>query len=508
MDSEQKEPKPERGVSERALRAAIELFTLWENDEKNIPLDRIVSGEFRTRKYLNSGERRWIAEAVYGCARFWRRQVYLLNARGQEPTPENVVRLWAEEEEEEKKRRREEEKTEEGTGNREQGTEEPNTQHPTPDTLPTLDQPREYLRVTLSFPDEMAAALEGLLGAEALDAARAFNRQAPTTLRVNPLRVSWAHLRKSLPDPTPTRYSPWGLELSRRVNIFELPGYRTGWFEVQEEASQLVSLLVDAQPGQGIAEVGAGAGGKTLALAALMENKGAIFAIDTSQYRLDELQKRAERAGVTCVEPIQIDADSAGEWQPTVSKRRKINQWRNVADAVLVDAPCTGSGVLRRSPDAKWREFDLAHMTGLQANLIQQAATLVRPGGMLFYVTCAFEREQNEDIVNAFLATELGQQYEVAPAVPRLQAACERADTLARTPPFLRTEKAQKKLADRQEQEQQAQSEVGASATTTAEPERAPADYESLASGLFLRTWPHRHGLDAFFAACLQRKNV
>ena len=349
---------------------------------------------------------------------------------------------------------------------------------------------------------------EGLLGTEALDAARAFNRQAPTTLRVNPLRVSWAHLRKSLPDPTPTRYSPWGLELSRRVNIFELPGYRTGWFEVQEEASQLVSLLVDAQPGQGIAEVGAGAGGKTLAFAALMENKGAIFAIDTSQYRLDELQKRAERAGVTCVEPIEIDADSAGERQPTVSKRRKINQWRNMADAVLVDAPCTGSGVLRRSPDAKWREFDLAHMTGMQANLIQQAATLVRPGGMLFYVTCAFEREQNEDIVNAFLATELGQQYEVVPAVPRLQAACERADALARTPPFLRTEKAQKKLAERQEQEQQAQSEEGMASTGTPEPERAPTDYASLTSGLFLRTWPHRHGLDAFFAACLQRKNV
>ncbi len=83
---------------------------------------------------------------------------------------------------------------------------------------------------------------------------------------------------------------------------------------------------------------------------------------------------------MTCVEAIQVDADSAGEWQPTVNKRRKINQWRNMADAVLVDAPCTGSGVLRRSPDAKWREFDMAHMTGLQANLMQQAATLVTSG--------------------------------------------------------------------------------------------------------------------------------
>ena len=501
MDIEQKIPRAERGVSERAMRAAIELFTLWEDDEKNIPLDRIVSGEFRTRKYLNSGERRWIAEAVYGCARFWRRQVYVLNAREQEPTPENVVKLWAEEE---KRRQGEEE-----TGDREQGTENASLiPHPS-SLIPSSDRPREYLRITQSFPDAMAAALEELLGEEAIAAGEAFNRQAPTTLRVNPLRVSWGHLRKSLPDPTPTRYSPWGLELSRRVNVFEIPGYRTGWFEVQEEASQLVSMLVDARPGQGIVEVGAGAGGKTLALAALMENKGAIFAIDTSQNRLDELQKRGERGGVTCVEAIQVDADSSGEWQPTVNKRRKINQWRNMADAVLVDAPCTGSGVLRRSPDAKWREFDLPHMTGLQANLMQQAATLVRPGGMLFYVTCAFEREQNEDIVHAFLATELGQQYGIVPAVPRLQAACERAYAQAQTPLFMRTEKAQKKLSERQEAERQAQEQaMEDTGTSTPEPERTPADYESLASGPFLRTWPHRHGLDAFFAACLQRKEL
>ena len=496
VDSEQKIPRAERGVSERALRAAVELFTLWENDEKNIPLDRIVSGEFRTRKYLNSGERRWIAEAVYGCARFWRRQVYILNARGQEPTPENVVRLWLEQEEEEKRRKGEKE-TEHQTSNTEHR--EATTLNLQPST-----SPREYLRIALSFPDEMATALEALLGEEAIAAAEAFNRQAPTTLRVNPLRVSWAHLRKSLPDPMPTQYSPWGLELPRRVNIYEIPGYRTGWFEVQEEASQLVSLLVDARPGQGIVEVGAGAGGKTLSLAALMENKGAIFAIDISQNRLDELQKRGERAGVTCVEMVQVDADSSGEWQPTVSKRRKINQWRNMADAVLVDAPCTGSGVLRRSPDAKWREFDLAHMTGLQASLLQQAATLARPGGMLFYVTCAFEREQNEDIVNAFLETELGQQFEVVPAAPRLQAACERAYAQAQMPLFMRTEKAQKKIAERQEAEQT----TAGAAPSPSEPERIPADYESLASGPFLRTWPHRHGLDAFFAACLQRKEL
>ena len=164
---EQKVPKAERGVSERAMRAAIELFTLWENDEKNIPLDRIVSGEFRTRKYLNSGERRWIAEAVYGCARFWRRQVFVLNARGQEPTPENVVRLWAEQEEEEKKRRGEEEIAEGKSEEPQSTTDNPQPTIHNPSILPSPEHPREYLRITLSFPDEMATALENVLGEEA-----------------------------------------------------------------------------------------------------------------------------------------------------------------------------------------------------------------------------------------------------------------------------------------------------------------------------------------------------
>jgi 16S rRNA (cytosine967-C5)-methyltransferase len=478
-------PVPRRsGASERALRAAIEIFTRWENDEKNVPLDRIVSGEFRTRKYLNSTERRWVAEAVYGCARFWRRQVFVLEAQGRDASPENVVRLWAEQSEEKLD---------------EDSSQNPKSKIQSLEVLPSLERTREYLRITLSFPDEMAEALESLLEIEAITAAQAFNMQAPTTLRVNPLRVSWAHLRKSLTEAAPTIYSPWGLEMPRRVNVFDVPGYRTGWFEVQEEASQLVSLLVDAQPGQEIAEVGAGAGGKTLALAALMENKGEVFAIDTSKARLEELEKRAERAGVTCVQTCWVAADYEGEWQPTVSVRRTVNKWRNRADSVLVDAPCTGSGVLRRSPDAKWREFDLMHMTRLQSNLLAQAATLVKPGGHLFYVSCAFERVQNEDIVEKFLATELGQQYEIVPAVPRLRAASVRARAQAQTPPFLRTEKAQRKLAEKQTAE---------TAIADAETPQPEADFEAMASGPYLRTWPHRHGLDAFFAACLRRKPV
>lgn len=202
---------------------------------------------------------------------------------------------------------------------------------------------------------------------------------------------------------------------------------------------------------------------------------------------------------MTCVQTCWVAADEAGEWQPTVSVRRTVNRWRNRANSVLVDAPCTGSGVLRRSPDAKWREFDLPHMTQLQSALLAQAATLVKPEGHLFYVSCAFERVQNEDIVENFLTTELGQQYEVISAAPRLQAAAVRARHQAETPPFLRTEKAQRKMAEKQT------GEIAIADAQTSHPE---ADFETMASGPYLRTWPHRHGMDAFFAACLRRKPV
>ena len=525
-------PAPRRnGASERALRAAIEIFTRWENDQKNIPLDRIVSGEFRTRKYLNSTERRWVAEVIYNCARFWRRQVFVLEALGREATAENVVRLWAEEEKFTKTTAEnlgaERNNSDRADSNADLSNEaaietttkdivskdivskdisEASTRDKIQALLPAVEKTREYLRITLSFPDEMAAALEATLGEEAIVAAHAFNMQAPTTLRVNPLRVSWAHLRKSLPEATPTIYSPWGLELPRRVNVFDMPGYRTGWFEVQEEASQLVSLLIDAQPGQAIAEIGAGAGGKTLAIAALMENKGEVFALDINKSRLEELAKRAERAGVTCVQMCETTADFEGTWQPSESVRRTVNKWRNRADAVLVDAPCTGSGVLRRSPDAKWRDFDLTHMTRLQSTLLAQAATLLQPDGYLFYVSCAFERTQNEDIVEKFLKTEFGEQFEVVPAVPRLRAACARARYQAEMPPFMRTEKAQRKLAE--QETRRAEAAIATADVPIVTEIREPVDFDSLASGPYLRTWPHRHGLDAFFAACLHRKPV
>ena len=490
-DSVPTQHEVQRGASERALQAAVEIVVHWDAERAKGPLDRVANTEFRTRKYLNSSERRWTAETIYGSVRFWRRQTALLEKLALPVTPENIVRLWAQ-------------SPAAPDGSSVAASAVWRTPIVEPDALasaiaalPTQENPHQYLRTTLSFPDEMADALEGLLGAEAIDAASAFNAQAPTTLRINPLRVSQHHVRKSLPDTTPTRYSPWGLELPRRANVNDMTGFKTGWYEVQEEASQLASLLVDPLPGQTVVEIGAGAGGKTLALAALMENKGRLFAVDTNAPRLEELKKRAERDGVTCVETCTIVADETGMWQPTESMRRTINKLRNNADCVLVDAPCTGSGVLRRSPDARWREFYLPDMVRLQANLLLQAATFTAPGGILIYVTCAFETNQNEDIIEAFLKSDMGLQFTLEPAADRLSAAWKRGLEMARVPAFQRTEKAQQKLKARAEAE------------GTVEPAAMPMpdepDFVPLCSGPYLRTWPHRQNLDAFFAACLRR---
>lgn len=450
--------------SERAIHAAIEIYTRWQEERDRTPLDRVVGAEFRSRRYLNASERRWTAEALYGSVRYLRRQRRLLEILGREDTPETRIRLWAE---------------------ADAGDE---TVLAAFDKLPDTSTPREYLRITLSFPDDMATSLEDLLGMQAIAAGKAFNGQAPTTLRLNPLRADRQRVRTALPAVTPTQFSPWGLELPHRVNIFDQPGFRAGWYEVQEEASQLAALLTNVQPGQTVVDVGAGAGGKTLALAALMENRGRLVALDIALPRLEELQDRAHRAGVSKMEIIELEANAEGIWRRDGEARKVLLGLTGSADHVLLDAPCTGSGVLRRSPDTKWRLTDRPVLARLQSTLLAQSSLLVAPGGYLHYITCSFEPEQNERIVEAFLASAEGKEFSIVPVAGRLLAACGRAEQMAKQPPRAR----------RNQEE------------ATPKPPAPSAEmkqrFAPLTEGSFLRTWPHRDGLDAFFGATLQRK--
>jgi len=256
--------------------------------------------------------------------------------------------------------------------------------------------------IIYSFPrwvvEEWAAALGE---AETESLCVALNSPAPLTLRVNTLKTtveeSQLRLAEEGVESTRTKYSPFGLQLDKRVNLPSLASFKEGWFEVQDEASQLVSLLVNPQPGEIIVDACAGGGGKTLELAALMQNQGTILALDVDKSRLMNLQKRADRAGVRNVKTQLVSEDGGIRNFETGEK----------VDAVLIDAPCSGLGTLRRNPGKKWKVTPqyVEHLVSVQRHLLEQWACRVRVGGRLVYATCTLLRKENEEIVKAFLAS-------------------------------------------------------------------------------------------------------
>lgn len=230
----------------------------------------------------------------------------------------------------------------------------------------------------------------------------ALMQEASVDIRVNTLKIdrdkALHAIRKSGMDASPCPYSANGLRLSKRGALFNLEAFRQGWFEVQDEGSQLLASLVNARAGQRVIDFCAGAGGKTLAISATMQNKGKILAWDTSKKRLGETPKRLARAGVNNVETHLITSE-----QDSYIKRHK-----NSADWVLVDAPCTGTGTWRRNPDLKWRTSpqDLEELTALQYSILTSAARLPKPGGALVYATCSLLKAENNAQIQRFLAEQ------------------------------------------------------------------------------------------------------
>ena len=197
-------------------------------------------------------------------------------------------------------------------------------------------------------------------------------------------------------DAARTKLSPMGLRLFERVPLGQIDSFRAGLIEVQDEGSQLASLLADARPGMRVVDFCAGAGGKTLALAASMGNRGHLVACDVSSRRLERASERVRRAGASIVQRKSL-ASARDPW---------VKRHAAGFERVLVDAPCTGTGTWRRNPDAKWRlkPGDVAELTALQADILDSARRLVRPGGRLIYVTCSLLRDEDEAQVERFLA--------------------------------------------------------------------------------------------------------
>ena len=306
-----------------------------------------------------------------------------------------------------------------------------------------------------NLPEWLVQPLKEQLGDEFWQLAESLNQGAGLDLRVNALKAKRADVQKELAQggfkAVPTLYSPWGLRIAGKPNLNKLEAFTRGDFEVQDEGSQLLALLLDAKRGEMVVDFCAGAGGKTLAIGASMRSTGRLYAFDTSAHRLDALKPRLARSGLSNVHPAAIAHE----------RDERIKRLSGKIDRVLVDAPCTGLGTLRRNPDLKWRQSPelVAQMAAVQTAVLQGAARLLKPGGRLVYATCSMLVAENEAIAEAF-----------STANPDF-AVLEVGDVLG----SLKVE--------------------GANTLCSGGPD----------GQRYLRLWPHRHQTDGFFAAVWQK---
>ncbi len=303
-----------------------------------------------------------------------------------------------------------------------------------------------------NLPEWLSTILQGALGDQFWPLVASINAPAPLDLRVNTFKVkredAMAAFKAEGIDAQPTPYSPLGLRIQGKPALHKLDVFMRGDVEVQDEGSQLLALMLGAKRGEMVADFCAGAGGKTLALGAEMRNTGRLYAFDTSGHRLASLKPRLARSGLSNVFPAQIAHE----------RDERIKRLAGKLDRVLVDAPCSGLGTLRRNPDLKWRQTpqSVAELQVKQAAILASAARLLKPGGRLVYATCSLLDVENEGIAQAFTAERAG-DFKVMPA----------AEALAKA--------------------------------HVSEP-------DSLVRGDYLRLWPHVHATDGFFAAVWERR--
>ncbi len=302
-----------------------------------------------------------------------------------------------------------------------------------------------------NLPDWLAEPLLARLGEQGFwQLAEAMNQGAALDLRVNPLKAKReeviAALKQAGVEALPMPFSPWGLRVQGKPALNKLEVFTQGAVEVQDEGSQLLALLLDAKRGEMVVDFCAGAGGKTLALGAAMRNTGRLYAFDVSGHRLENLKPRLARSGLSNVYPAQIAHE----------RDERIKRLAGKIDRVLVDAPCSGLGTLRRNPDLKWRQSPqaIAELQSKQLAILESAARLLKPGGRLVYATCSLLDTENEAVAQAF--SEKHPAFKLLPA----EAALERAQVNAA---------------------------------------------DQLCENGYLRLWPHRHQTDGFFAAVWEK---
>ena len=309
-----------------------------------------------------------------------------------------------------------------------------------------------------NLPEWLVQPLKEQLGNEFWPLVESLNQPAPLDLRVNTLTDKRDEVQKELKlagiAAKLTPFSPWGLRVRDKIALTQLDVYARGAIEIQDEGSQLLALLLDARRGEMVVDFCAGAGGKTLAIGASMRNTGRLYAFDTSGHRLDALKPRLARSKLSNVHPVAIAHE----------RDERIKRLAGKIDRVLVDAPCSGLGTLRRNPDLKWRQSpqSVQEMAHKQAAILQSAARMLKPGGRLVYATCSLLPQENEAIALGF--GDANREFSPLPAAQVLSN--------LKVP--------------------------GAAGLCS-----GPGDGAD-----FLRLWPHRQGTDGFFAALWVRNSA
>jgi 16S rRNA (cytosine967-C5)-methyltransferase len=408
---------------ESAVEVTAELLAFTQ------PADGVLSNYFHSRR-TGSRERAFIAETAYAVLR---RKRLLERLVGDNPSPRRLVlaaliRL-------------------QGMSQRQLADAVSEAEAGWLADLKARPEPALSLPEQADFPDWLVERLSARMSAEEILAlARGLNQPAALDLRVNIIKSTRPEVLAQLAqidiEATPCRYAPLGIRLKGKPALSRQPLYLEGKIEVQDEGSQLLGYLLAPKRGEMVVDFCAGAGGKTLLLGALMRSSGRLYAFDVAEKRLAKLKPRVARAGLSNVHPVCIGGEND----------IRIKRLAGKIDRVLVDAPCSGLGTLRRNPDLKWRQTptSVAELSRKQADILAGAARLVKPGGRLVYATCSILAEENEAVVDAFLAAHAD--------FSRLSA----AETLAKQD-------------------------------------------IAIECGIDLRLQPHVHGTDGFYAAVMER---
>jgi 16S rRNA (cytosine967-C5)-methyltransferase len=415
-------------VTRAQLDAAAEALRLALKFDR--PADAVLHDFFRTRSALGARDRAFVADTVYGVLRRKRTVERLVPEAGPRHMALAYLARVA------------------GISIRELGSGMNEQEGAWLARLKAVLLEELPLAVRAEMPDWLVERLRSDRSeVELLALARGLNEPAPLDLRVNTLRSDREDAAERLAasgiPAVATPYSPVGLRVPGRPSLNRHALFLSGAIEVQDEGSQLLCLLVAPRRGELVVDFCAGAGGKSLMLGALMRSRGRIYAFDVSAARLARLGPRLKRSGLSNLHPAPIRDEND----------TKVKRLAGKIDRVLVDAPCSGLGTLRRNPDLKWRQTpqSVEELRIKQAAILRSAARLVKPGGRLVYATCSLLREENEDIVEAFVVQQ--------PQFRQLDCSV-----------ILR--------------------EAGV----------------ALDTGLFLRLFPHLHGTDGFFAAVLERQ--